>query len=605
METGLAQLDAKMAGDMAAAVADSAVRPAKLHGRAFYESIGRPRYIVAPMVDQSEFAWRMLSRSFLPESERRGILAYSPMLHARLFADGQKYRDSHFQPTRSSKSQISAKPRAGATASSNEPDDKPYLDGNPAIDRPLFVQFCANDPEALLAAAKLVAPYCDAVDLNLGCPQGIARKGHYGAFLQEDQELIHTMIKTLHENLPVPVTAKIRILETKEATLAYARNVLSAGASILTVHGRRREQKGHMTGVADWEYIRHLRENLPPETVIFANGNMLQHGDMQRCLDATGADGVMAAEGNLSDPALFAAPPPSGEETREYWRGKDGRGGWRVDAIMRRYLDIMHRYVLEQEPPARRPLFVPGDDESWLREQEGADGSEAQEPARKKRRKDGGGGGGAKVTSITAGPNFVGMQPHLFHMLRHFVTRHHDVRDALAKSKLGDIAVYEGVLAMVEKKVAEGLLEYERTGGSSVEDDGRNGAYEKGSRAADAAAVGDAAAAPAEHVVKDEAEEAVVNDPHSSVATVKRCKRPWWVAQPIVRPLPAEALAKGAISLGKKEKKKAGVEEPSAAAAAPAPAPAPAQNGENGTACQAAESLEKKTDFPESTLVSG
>lgn len=27
----------------------------KLHGRAFYESIGSPKFIVAPMVDQSEF----------------------------------------------------------------------------------------------------------------------------------------------------------------------------------------------------------------------------------------------------------------------------------------------------------------------------------------------------------------------------------------------------------------------------------------------------------------------------------------------------------------------------------------------------------------------
>lgn len=597
-----------MAEERAAAAADPAARPAKLHGRAFYESIGSPKYIVAPMVDQSEFAWRMLSRSFLPESERRGILAYSPMLHARLFADGQKYRDSHFQPTRSSKSQITSNPKAGAAApSSSEPDDRPYLDGNPAIDRPLFVQFCANDPDALLSAAKLVAPHCDAVDLNLGCPQGIARKGHYGAFLQEDQELIHTMVKTLHESLPVPVTAKIRILETKEATLAYARNVLSAGASILTVHGRRREQKGHMTGVADWEYIRHLRENLPPETVIFANGNVLQHGDLRRCLDATGADGVMAAEGNLSDPALFATPPPQGEETREYWRGGDGRGGFRVDAVMRRYLDIMYRYVLEQEPPARRPLFVPGDDESWLRELEREDAQRAEaeaaeEPARKKRRKDGG-GGGAKFTSITAGPNFVGMQPHLFHMLRHFVTRHHDVRDALARSRLGDMTVYEGILAMVERKVAEGLLEYERTGGKSAEDDGRNGAYEKGSRdaatAVDQAVEGGEAGPGAEEVVDD--------DPHSSVATVKRCKRPWWVAQPIVRPLPAEALAKGAISLGKKDKKdakkKADAEErPASAAAATAGA---VQNGENGTAGQAAETLEKTTDFPESNLVAG
>jgi tRNA-dihydrouridine synthase 1 len=31
----------------------------KLHGRAFYESIGSPKFIVAPMVDQSEFVRAM------------------------------------------------------------------------------------------------------------------------------------------------------------------------------------------------------------------------------------------------------------------------------------------------------------------------------------------------------------------------------------------------------------------------------------------------------------------------------------------------------------------------------------------------------------------
>lgn len=65
------------------------------------------------------------------------------------------------------------------------------------------LQFCGHDPQVLLQAARMVEDRCDAVDINLGCPQGIARRGRYGAYLMEELPLLHDIVSTLAKGLKV------------------------------------------------------------------------------------------------------------------------------------------------------------------------------------------------------------------------------------------------------------------------------------------------------------------------------------------------------------------------------------------------------------------
>jgi len=248
----------------------------KLRGFEFFRSIGSPRYVCAPMVDQSELAFRMLTRRYGCE------LAYTPMLHSANFANDAKYRKQHFTTCEG--------------------------------DRPLFTQFCGDNPTTMAAAAKHCQNQCDAVDINLGCPQGIARKGHYGAYLLPEVDLVESIVRTMDAELAVPVTCKIRLLhaepERLQETVNLARRLEAAGCSLLTLHGRTKEMKGQHTGPCNWEAVKIVKSQLG--IPVFVNGGIETFQDVERCLAETGCDGVMSSEALLETPSLF-----SGRQVRQ------------------------------------------------------------------------------------------------------------------------------------------------------------------------------------------------------------------------------------------------------------------------------------------------
>lgn len=249
--------------------------------------------VVAPMVDQSDLPFRLQCRKY------GSNLCFTPMIHSRLFQENEKYRA------------------------------KFICDHLPNTDRPVIAQLCGPDPHTLLQTALAVAPFVDGIDLNCGCPQGIAKRGLYGAFLLEEPELLLSIVHTLVHNLTIPVSVKVRLLPAAssndtdttndgnnnnnnsasccdlDASISLYTKLVDAGISLLTVHGRTRLQTKAQTGAADWDSIRRVVQELGHLVPILANGGIASLRDVRACLQYTGADGVLSSEAILEYPALF------------------------------------------------------------------------------------------------------------------------------------------------------------------------------------------------------------------------------------------------------------------------------------------------------------
>ena len=121
----------------------------------------------------------------------------------------------------------------------------------------------------------------------------------------EELSLLHDIVKTLSSNLKVPVTCKTRIYKDFDRSIRLCETLVNAGASMLTIHGRTREEKGQYVAEADWEMIRRIKEHFGNRVPIIANGGISNLDDVNKCLEYTKCDGVMSSEAILENPTLF------------------------------------------------------------------------------------------------------------------------------------------------------------------------------------------------------------------------------------------------------------------------------------------------------------
>ncbi|WP_414529706.1 tRNA dihydrouridine synthase DusB [Nodularia chucula] len=170
-------------------------------------------------------------------------------------------------------------------------------------ERPISIQLFDCRPDFLAEAAiKAVAEGADTVDINMGCPVNKITKNGGGSSLLRQPEIAEAIVREVVKAVNVPVTVKTRIgWNDQEITiLDFAKRMEYAGAQMITVHGRTRAQ-GY-NGNARWEWITRVKEVL--SIPVIGNGDIFSVEAAVKCLEQTGADGVMCSRGTLGYPFL-------------------------------------------------------------------------------------------------------------------------------------------------------------------------------------------------------------------------------------------------------------------------------------------------------------
>ena len=179
---------------------------------------------------------------------------------------------------------------------------------------PMAVQLFGAEPAFMAEAARLLESGAyrgatgeippAAIDVNMGCPMPKIVGNGEGAALMRDPALAAEIVRTMVRAVRLPVTVKIRAGWDKHSINAVemAKRLEDAGAAMICVHGRTREQM--YAPSADWSVIAEVKAAVSIPVV--GNGDLFCAADARRMRESTGCDGVMIARGAQGNPWIFA-----------------------------------------------------------------------------------------------------------------------------------------------------------------------------------------------------------------------------------------------------------------------------------------------------------
>lgn len=176
---------------------------------------------------------------------------------------------------------------------------------------PMAIQLFGHDPGFMAEAAGRIAegtladyvPVPAAIDINMGCPVRKIVSNGEGSALMRTPALAADIVRAVVGAVKLPVTVKIRagFDDAHKNAPELAKRLEDAGAAMICVHGRTREQM--YAGRADLGVIAAVKAAV--KIPVVGNGDIFSAADASRMLAETGCDGVMIARGAMGNPWVF------------------------------------------------------------------------------------------------------------------------------------------------------------------------------------------------------------------------------------------------------------------------------------------------------------
>jgi tRNA-dihydrouridine synthase B len=170
-----------------------------------------------------------------------------------------------------------------------------------AGDLPHMVQLAGCEAGWMAEGARIAeGAGVDIVDINFGCPAKRVTNGYAGSALMRVPDQALAIVEAVVGATNLPVTVKMRLGWDDDSLNApqIARMAVDAGAQMITVHGRTRQQ--FYKGTARWELVRAVVEAIPVPVVV--NGDIVDAESAATALEQSGAAAVMLGRGAQGRP---------------------------------------------------------------------------------------------------------------------------------------------------------------------------------------------------------------------------------------------------------------------------------------------------------------